>query len=411
LLAKRAKAARGPFTLIEMSGHPETKPDGIELHFCRDCGISIPIPDIESGAANPALPGCAYGEEHCVNRSDAPVPDAPAPTRASALAGSATSSPSRDNGMRLVAGLALLYVVGTSTFLLFREINRPPTEVVLPTDVALVRDIRGLGHKVDAIDKQARTALGQLKENDSVQAATLTSLRERLQELSEALQHEATASSERDGELQQGLLSLTQETLGLKKPISTILKELEGAPRGKGGDATAKGGDDEPKATPPTKKSDQPAKDDPKARKKAAGFIKQLGNGSASDQTRYNAAVQLGDVGHPSAVQPLVQALQKDPYDLVRRAAAFSLGMLGKHSIAAIPVLIEGVGKQEEYVGYMCARALGEISKATLGRTQEFGYDPTMNRKQRRDIMNKWSEWWEKNKALIQPSQSRSTGR
>jgi len=393
-----------------MSGHPETKPDGIELHFCRDCGISIPVPDIESGAANPALPGCAYGEEHCVNRTDAPVPDAPAPIRASAPMGSARASAGapRDNGLRLVAGLALLYVVGTSTFLLFREINRPPTEVVLPTDVALVRDIRALGHKVDAVDKQARTALGQLKDNDSLQATTLAALRERLRELSEALQHEAAASSERDGELQRGLLSLTEETLGLKKPISTILKELGDAARGKGDDTSPGGGDDDKTDSgTPTTKTDQPVKDDPKARQKAAGFIQQLGDGSASDQTRYNAAVQLGDVGHPSAVQPLMEALQKDPYDLVRRAAAFSLGLLGKHSVPAIPVLIDGVGKQEEYVGYMCASALGEISKATLGRTQEFGYDPTMNRKQRRDIMNKWAEWWEKNKALIQPSASR----
>ena len=149
------------------------------------------------------------------------------------------------------------------------------------------------------------------------------------------------------------------------------------------------------------------AVDDPVARKKAAQFIKQLGDRSASDQTRYNAAVQLGDVGHPSAVDPLVQALQNDAYDLVRRAAAFSLGMLGKHSVSSIPILIDGVAKQDEYVGYMCARALGEISMATLGRTQEFGYDPTMNRKQRREIMNKWSEWWAKNKALIQPSNAR----
>jgi HEAT repeat protein len=102
-----------------------------------------------------------------------------------------------------------------------------------------------------------------------------------------------------------------------------------------------------------------------------------------------------------------VNALQKDPYHLVRRAAAYSLGLLGKHSVSAVPVLIDGIAKQDEYVGYMCARALGEISKATLGRTQEFGYDPTMNKKQRREIQEKWNEWWQKNKTLIQPSMSR----
>ena len=51
-----------------MSG---SKTGGIELHFCRDCGISIPISDIEAGKANPALPGCAYARDNCSNRSSA----------------------------------------------------------------------------------------------------------------------------------------------------------------------------------------------------------------------------------------------------------------------------------------------------------------------------------------------------
>jgi len=389
-----------------MSGSGDTKTDGIELHFCRDCGISIPIPDIESGSANPALPGCAYGEDNCVNRQDAPAPAHAAPARAVARPAEA---PARDQGMRLVAAMALLYVVGTTTFLLFREINRPPTEVVLPTDLALVRDIRDLERKVDAADKQAREALGQLKDNDSLQASTLTSLRERIKELSEALQRESGASVQRDGELRKGLLALTEETVGLKQPIAAILEELKRAPRNTGGATTIKqdAGDGDAGKKDPDKPDGGTFVDDPAARAKAAGFIKQLGDASASDQTRYNAAVQLGDVDHSSAVGPLVQALQKDPYHLVRRAAAFSLGMLGKHSVSAIPVLIDGVAKQDPYVGYMCARALGEISKATLGRSEEFGYDPEMNRKQRREIQTKWNEWWQKNKALIQPSNVR----
>ena len=55
----------------------------------------------------------------------------------------------------------------------------------------------------------------------------------------------------------------------------------------------------------------------------------------------------------------------------------------------------------------MCARALSEISKATLGRAEEFGYDPTMNARQRRAVMEKWKAWWDKNRTLIQPSSIR----
>ena len=52
-------------------------------------------------------------------------------------------------------------------------------------------------------------------------------------------------------------------------------------------------------------------------------------------------------------------------------------------------------------------KKLSEISKATLGRAVEFGYDPTMKSGPRRAVMAKWKDWWEKNKSLIQQSNSR----
>ena len=383
-----------------------TKTDGIELHFCRDCGISIPIGDIEAGMANPALPGCAYARENCTNRSSAPVPNSPAPARPR----SGRLEPSRENGLRVVAALALLYVVGASTFLLFRDISRPPAKVMLPTDVALVRDLRDLERKIDAVDKGTRDTLRQVKSSDTLQASTLASLRTRLAELSEALSAANGASQGRDKELSRALLALTEETMGLKTPIADILQRLdEGVPTTGGKPPTKKddGAKKDPKPQPKNGANNGNLADDPKLRAQADKFIKELSDRSAADQTRYNAAVQLGDLGHPAAVDPLLTALQKDPYDLVRRAAAFSLGMLGKHSVAAIPTLIDGVAKQEEYVGYMCARALSEIANATLGRPVEFGYDPTMKSAARRAVMAKWKEWWEKNKSLIQTSISR----
>jgi len=394
-----------------MSG---SKTDGIELHFCRDCGISIPISDIEAGQANPALPGCAYARDNCSNRSSAPVPDAPAPVtggvRTATRAAPARVDSAREGGLRIVAAIALLYVVGASTFLLFRDLSRPPAKVILPTDIAMHRDLRDLERKIDAVDKGTRETLAQIRSGDTLQASTLASLRTRLKELSAALASANDASETRDKELNRGLLALTEETLGLKTPIADILTRLDDGAVVLGGDPAGNSGKKDPGATnkdPATKPQTGAPPVDPKVRKQVDAFIKQLTDRSASDQTRYNAAVQLGDLGHPSAVEPLLAALRKDPYDLVRRAAAFSLGMLGKHSIVAIPTLIEGVAKQEEYVGYMCARALSEISKATLGRAEEFGYDPTMTARQRKSVMAKWQAWWDKNRTLIQPSASR----
>jgi hypothetical protein len=285
-------------------------------------------------------------------------------------------------------------------------VRRKAPEIRVPPDVAHVRDIRDLGRKLEQVDEQAQSALEQLKSNDTLQATTLSSLRQRTHELSDALRRASDASEKRDLVVSRGLLSLTEEMMGLKTPLGDILMRLDKLSAG--GGVRPQPGNPTVKKKPDPGKSDKPrgAADDPKLRAQVDEFVKQLGDRSASDQNRYNAAVQLGDLGHPVAVQPLVLALQKDPYDLVRRAAAFSLGMLGKHAVAAVPVLIEGVSKQEEYVGYMCARALGEIAKATLGQTVEFGYDPTMSAKQRRDVRNKWKDWWEKNRALVETQAS-----
>jgi len=381
-----------------MSGTRESNTtDGIELHFCRDCGISIPIADIESGRANPALPGCAYGLERCSNRTEAPEPLTPAAVRAIRSAGAA---PRESSGLRTVAAIALRFGTGATSYLLFKESTRKPPEIVLRSDIANVRDIEAINRKLEEIDGEVRRSIAELESGASLQATSLATIRQRVHELTDLIRRESDAATERDRELARGLVSLTEETMGLKTPMGDILQRLDellDRPRPKTTpEPTA--GRDEPTSKPP------PDEENPKLRAQVDEFVKQLGDRAASDQTRYNAAVQLGDLGHPSAVGPLVQALQKDSYDLVRRAAAFSLGMLGKHAVSAIPILIEGVSEQEEYVGYMCARALGEIAKATLGQTVEFGYDPTMSRKQRRDVREQWEGWWQKNKALVESS-------
>jgi len=382
-----------------MSGTRDTTTDGIELHFCRDCGISIPIADIESGRANPALPGCAYSLERCANRNEAPLVEGPTAPRSGRAPASADAG---GGGLRLVAAVALLYVVGCTTFLLIRELRREPPEIVLPSNIANVSDVEALQRRFRELEEQARTTREQLTANDTRLEATLATIRQRTHELTDALRRTADASVERDRALSRGLLSLTEETLGLKTPLGEILRrldELAQSPPSRGGTPTVK---DRPGEGTP--KADRPPEEDPKLRAQVDEFIKQLTDRSASDQTRYNAAVQLGDLGHPAAVAPLVQALEKDPYDLVKRAAAFSLGMLGKHSVSAIPVLIAGVSEKEEYVGYMCARALGEIAKATLGQEVEFGYDPTMSAKQRREVRDRWQQWWDKNRSLVESS-------
>ena len=109
---------------------------------------------------------------------------------------------------------------------------------------------------------------------------------------------------------------------------------------------------------------------------------------------RYDAAVQLGDLGARGAIDTLVHSLENDANALVQRAAARSIGRFGKDALRAVPALIRQVGAEEPYVGYMSVRALGEIMK---GRSVSFGFQPTMTLAEREAVRARWEAWWKKN--------------
>ncbi len=375
----------------------DARHEEIRLHFCQRCGISIPVADVESGRAPPApggflCAGCVYVER---DREWAPAgaPAAPAPAAR------------RDGGSRALAAVALLYVVGASTFLLIREVNRKPPELILPATFASARDMQKLDAAVVDLDRKVRDALGDLATNDTELRGSLTKLQEGLAALRRRADETQRANLERSEKLVTGLLELTEMTVGLKRDIPGILEDLRGVRElVASGSGTAKppSGTD-PSApgmeTPPV--APGPSREEMERQRQLADYVRKLTEKGSSDQTRYNAAVQLGDLRDPAAIDPLMQALEKDPYDLVRRAAAWSLGMMGKEGIRAVPALIRQIGQKEEYVGYMCERALGEITKAALGAAVSFKYDPTMSQRERRAIQKKWEDWWEQNRHLL----------
>ena len=116
---------------------------------------------------------------------------------------------------------------------------------------------------------------------------------------------------------------------------------------------------------------------------------------------RFTAAVELGDLKDPSAVDPLIRALERDPNGLVRRGAAWSLGKLGKYSLKAFPALIKQVGGKDEYVAYTCDKALEDISQDATGSRVSFNFDPTMKSKQRKAVAKQWNQWWQEHKEQL----------
>lgn len=370
-----------------MSGPTDRGAGSIELNFCQRCGISIPIADIDRGRAPPApggflCGGCAYQE-----RDEGLAP------RPVARAGRAP----REGGSRALLAVAMLYVVGATTFLLVREINRKPVSLTLPQNLASTRDVQDVSEVVADVDRRMRQAFTQLKNNDDAQVAAFSQMLERVGELRDYVAKQVTEGREVDRDVVAGLLKVLERTVGLKRDIPDILEQLRAIQRkleGLGGSGEG------PVARTPDPVTPPPAEDtaDRERRAQAEVHIAKLTDPKSPDQARYNAAVELGDLKHPSAVDPLIGVLRNDPSELVRRAAAWALGEMGKEAVRAIPALIEQLGGKEEYVGYMCERALGDITKACLGAAKSFKYDPTMSQRQRKQIQKQWEDWWEKNK-------------
>lgn len=388
----------------------------IQLHFCQACGVSIPQADIDAGRARPEPDTCAWLHypERCPikfgSQPGAPVAAAqaraPAPTPAPRPV--AAKPPVPRGGTYALTALALLYVVGATTFLLSRELTREPPKP-MRDDLATTAAVQHVATKLDEVVAQTQQAFSELRGNDNNQRGDLSSLSDKLNEL----RHETTRLRQvmrTDIEDLQGtVLDIAKRTGLLKEDNETILRELRGlndrfasgggpAPTKPEPPKTDAGGDEKPTPVKPAPTPEEIERD-----KLVKEYIAKLADRKASDQTRYNAAVQLGDLKHPDAVQPLIKALQKDPYDLVCRAAAWSLGMFGKDAIPAIPALIAEIGGKQEYVGYMCERALGEITKAVLGKAVTFNFDPTMSQRERRKVQKKWEEWWSKNRAQLLP--------
>lgn len=157
-----------------------------------------------------------------------------------------------------------------------------------------------------------------------------------------------------------------------------------------------------PEPLPPVEMPPQRSPEEIERERLVAEYIGKLADKKAPNTTRYNAAVSLGDLRHPTAIPALVDALENDPYDLVCRAAAWSLGMYGKDAIPAIPALIEQLGGKDGTVGYMCERALGEITKAATGTAVSFGYDSNATQRARKKVQKDWEDWWGKNQEQLQ---------
>jgi len=367
---------------------PEAVPgsEAIELHFCRRCGISIPQGDIDTHRAR-AVPGGFL--------CDACVLDAPVPTPRPA----APAPPAR-SGSRALVLVALLYVVGVTTFLLVRELQREPQQAPR-TDFATPRDLEALARKIDAADEQTRGALKDLKGNDERQRDDVHALSLALNALADDTTRRSTEVRGKLDDLESMARALASKTQLVREDVEAARAELRQL-RGTGVDTGVAKPQPEPpsKVEPPQRKRSD---EEIERERIVAEYIAKLSDKKVPNEVRYNAAASLGDLRDPTAIPALIDALENDPWDLVSRAAAWSLGLYGKDGVPAIPALIRQLGGKDGNVGYMCERALGEITKAATGTAVNFGYDSSSSQRQRKAVQKKWEEWWEANKGKLMP--------
>ncbi len=356
-------------------------PGEIQLHFCQRCGISIPVAEVASGRAI-AAPG-GYVCASCSTVEGLPA-SAPVPPK---------------QGVGAVMVAALLFVVGATAFLLYREATRTPPVLKLPPTAA-PDDVAAVSLRLEEAHQRTREGLVALSDALRAQQERLDALRRDQAEAEQGALDREKASLERDRNLLAAMDALASRTGISRGDLTEILaREMEKFRREAAAQKTT------PPVSPETPKQPDPPPVDPRQAEQdrlVREYVAKLQAKEATPRERYTAAVRLGELMDPSAIAPLVQVLENDEDDLVLRGAAWSLGKFGKVAVRAIPALIKQVGGKREYVGYMCDRALSDISLDALGARITFGYDPTMSVKQRRGIEKQWEEWWTKNRPLLE---------
>jgi len=138
----------------------------------------------------------------------------------------------------------------------------------------------------------------------------------------------------------------------------------------------------------------------PEGRKRVIAYYMKL-LGHETDDVRYNAVAQLGEMRAVEARDALLAILAKDKYQVARRAAAWALGRLGKEGAPAIPALIREIGGESPLLAYMCEGALKEITEASLGQAVSMGLKTDMTPAERLEIQKKWQAWLDANRGKL----------
>jgi hypothetical protein len=355
----------------------------MEIRFCDRCHESIPDGDFDAGRAV-SIDGRSLHVACALHR---------------AAAGRSYRS--------WLGFLLALAALGISTFLLVRTLNDDggvTTAVQARIDDA-VADARAAAAaeeaaRADALAGRIEALIAERIAAERTQRRTdLEALDRRLLQTGSMLQGSLSDLQRRQGTLDEEVRKLNAFVRDVADRTAAELarrrEEEATASAAPPPDAPpANAAPEAPPAGPPA-----PGPDGPAARVEADPaevdrWIERLKDPNAG--IAFSATMELGELGDPRAVPPLIDALKGHRDYFVRLGAATALGML--LALDAVPALIEALDDKEDLVRAAANQSLIAITE------QDFEFVATMSPSERSKVMTKWRQWW---KANEQPLRAR----
>jgi len=332
------------------------------LHFCDRCNTSIPQSHLITGRA--AMQGGRTFCERCKPRASA----------------RRSGSGSGILVVLLVATIAALGYVAFSGKGIFAD--NSAEEKKLAENAQRLENVYAKIGDLDSTIRQSNTEMSEFSSRLSDLEKRQQALAAKEKKVSELATEFRGKQDDFQEEVEGRLASKDNAIRGLEAKIAELARRMEALKKAR---AAAPPAQPAPAGARPEVAPSKP--EVPKVEEAPADVQKYVNQLDADEEgLRFAAAVELGRIGHPTAIDPLIRVLEKDKDYFVRRAAARSLGDM--NAWVAVPALIDTLGDKEFFVAIAAHQAVKNITG------QDFGFKENMSKNEVRKVINKARDWW-----------------
>ncbi len=401
--------------------------DELELLFCANCRISVPVSDFKSGRARreygsllcaicaKADPGARAARRESVEAEMAAdaaandavhayrcavcsvaVPQSAVVTGKAQLDGDRVTCPacraaatSRAGGSFVATAVLVIVVAALAGAAAWVGLPR-----LIDRGVQPVRD--GLENRIAALERSSAARVDQASDAAEGERARITTdvetlgaavadLRSQVANLRAEMAGVRDELAREDARSERRLAQLESQMVEI---VRALANRAESAQR----DPPRRDDTEKPPVVEPPVRDEPPTEPPPVVQQvdpEVARLVKDLLE-SPDEGVRFPAANELGRRGDETAIPALCHALANDKNFLVRRACARSLSSL--KAWFACPYLVDALEDKEAYVAVTANFAL----KAITGQEFEIEQDQSVTERKRR--AKKARKWWDDNK-------------